>query len=34
MHLQDDECDQKIEDFTQDDITVNLDDPLRASEVF
>ena len=32
MHLQDDECDEKIEDFTPDDILVDPDRPLRTGD--
>lgn len=33
MHLQDDECDEEVEDFTPDDILVDPDDPLRTRDL-
>lgn len=33
MHLQDDECDNKIKYFTPDDVVVNPDDPLRTGKI-
>lgn len=34
MHLQYDECDKEVEDFTSDDILVDPDHPLRTRDLF
>lgn len=33
MHLQDDECDKEVEDFTSDDILVDPDGPVRTRDL-
>lgn len=32
MHSHNEECDEKVEDFTSDDVLVNPDDPLRTGD--